>query len=460
MTKTIAGSALLLAILFELVIYGEHPGIGFLIFWLASVVATLFLLRNAERLRPDRLWMFLPSLLVAFSLFRYDAFILRVWGSALCLLFLAWAMAWNLLSEWHPDVLSRLFPTGTYSPVKLGSNAKESLRVECHWESEKVVQVLRGMILATGLLMVFGTLLANADAVFGAKLESLFNGLGLLSPAPGVRILFWLALAGGAIRLWLLAPPCEAAPTRSAFQPTELFIALGSLNGLLTAFLLMHGAYLFGDASLVEALGLSYAQYARRGFFELTLCIGLLLPLVLIAYRAAEVRNEPRLRYLGGGLILSAIGLAVSAIKRMFLYIDAYGLSVERFYAAVGIFVAMGVLMWAAYCCFQPRPIPWLLARQKVTVIILLSLLALVNVDAIVARSHLRLVEQGKMGLDAGYLSNHLSADALPVLKEFREKLPQHGSELILIHQRIAERCGNNQGPSFNISRFEISRSR
>jgi hypothetical protein len=455
MTKTIATSALILAVLFELVIYGEHPGIGFLLFWLASVGTTLFLLHNAERLRSDRLWMFLPSLLVAFSIFRYDAFVVRFWGSALCLLFLAWAMAWNLLSEWRPNVLSRLFPTGTCNPAKLTVNAKESLRVECRWENEKVIQVLRGIILAVALLAVFGTLLANADAVFGAKLEALFDSLAFLSPAPGVRTLLWLALLGGAIRLWILAPPSETAPTRSAFQPTELFIALGSLNGLLVAFLLMHGRYLFGDASLVESLGFSYAYYARRGFFELTLCIGLLLPLVLVAYRAAEARNEPRLRYLGGGLILSAIGLAVSAVKRMFLYIDVYGLSVERFYAATGIFVAMSVLMWAAYCCFQPRPIPWLLARQKVTVIAALSLLALINVDAMVARSHLRLVEQDQMSLDSRYLSYHLSADAIPVINEFREKLPQHGPELEQIREQIAQRSGSHEGVSFNISRFE-----
>ena len=455
MTKTIATTALFLAILFELVIYGEHPGIGFLFFWAACLGGTLILLKSAERLQPGRLWMFLPSLLMAFSIFRYDALVVRVWGSALCLLFLAWAMAWNLLSEWRPDVLSRLFPTGSYNPAKLAGHARESLRVECSLEGERIVQILRGIILATGLLLVFGTLLAQADAIFSAKLAALFDNLAFLSPAPGIRIAFWLGLIGGAVRLWLLAPPCEAAPARSFFQPTELFIALGSLNALLVTFLLMHGQYLFGDAGLVESLGFSYATYARRGFFELTLCIALLLPLVLVAYRAAEVNKEPRLRYLGGGLILSAIGLAVSAVKRMFLYIDAYGLSVERFYAAAGIFVALTVLMWAAYCCFQPKPIAWLLARQKVTVIVLLSLLSLMNVDALVARSHLQLVERGTMSLDFSYMAYELSADALPVVREFIPRLPDQRAELSEMEQLLKERAGSREGVSFNISRLQ-----
>lgn len=455
MTKAIAATALILAVLFELIIYGENPGIGFLFFWGACFAATGVLLSRAERLRTDRLWMFLPSLLMAFSIFRYDALVVRVWGSALCLLFVAWAMAWNLIAEWRPNVLSRLFPGGTWNPVRLLSNARDSLRIECTLEGEQVAQILRGLILAGGLLAVFGTLLASADAVFGSALQGLFDELAFLSPQPGVRILFWVVLAGGALRLWLLAPPSEAPLARSNFQPTELYIALGSLNALLAVFLLMHGRYLFGDAGLVESLGLSYADYARRGFFELSLCIGLLLPLVLTAYRSAEVNREPRLRLLGGSLILCAGGLAISALKRMSLYIGAYGLSVERLYAAAGIFVAMTVLMWAAYCCYRPRPIAWLLARQKVTVILLLSLLSLLNTDALVARSHLRLVEQGKMGLDAWYLSHHLSTDALPVIREFLPKLPHLEFELNGVADHIKGRAGSARGTSFNISRSE-----
>lgn len=455
MTKAIATSALLLALLFEFVIFGEHPGLGYLVFWGASLGATVILLKSAERLRPDRLWMFLPSLLMSYSILRYDAFVVRVWGTTLCLAFLAWAVAWNLIAEWRPNVLSRFFPVGTLNPTKLGSNAREGLRVECNLEGEKLVQVLRGAILATILLAIFGTLLASADAVFGAKVQAFYDNLAFLSPYPGLRIALWLFIAAGVLRLWVLAPPAEASLARSFFQPTELYIALGSLNALLATFLLMHGRYLFGDRSLVEALGFSYATYARRGFFELSICIALLLPLVLVAYRAAEVNKESRLRYLGGGLILGAVGLAVSAVKRMFLYIDVYGLSVERFYAAAGIFVALGVLAWAAFCCFQERPIAWLLQRQKLTVISLLALLSLVNVDAIVAESHLRLVERGQMDLDSNYLAIHLSSDAIAVLQTYQRKLPQEATLLQETIDWIEDHRGPTEGMSFNFSRYE-----
>jgi Domain of unknown function (DUF4153) len=458
MSKNLAIVALLLAVLFELTIFAEVPGLGFLLFWVAAVAGTVVLLRSAERFRADRLWMFLPSLLLAFSIFRFDGTVLRVWGSAVFVVFLAWAIAWNLVVQWTSESLASLFPTATWNPVRVAGHAQESLRVECRWEKETGLQVFRGLLFAVVLLLVFGTLLGQADAVFGSKLEELSNSFHEIAPAPFVRTGIWLGLLAGCLRLWILAKKVEAPATKSRFSPTELFISLGSLNILLATFLLVQVRYLFGDSTLVESLGFSHAEYARRGFFELTLCIGLILPLVLLAYRSAEVNRDQRLRWLGGGLILSAFGLAASALKRMFLYIDVYGLSVERFYAAAGILVAMTILGWAAFCCLKPQPVSWLVSRQKITVIFLLGLLSLVNVEALVVRSHLMLVQQGTRALDSYYLSG-LGADTLPIVFEFEQSSTgETQQELTQVRQDIIDSMGSSRGFSFNISRSEARR--
>ena len=91
MSKNITFSALLLAFLFEALIFAETPGIGYPVFWLAVFSITLVLLKSAERLKFDRVWMFLPSLFMSFAVFRYDADVVRIWGAGLGLLFLAWA---------------------------------------------------------------------------------------------------------------------------------------------------------------------------------------------------------------------------------------------------------------------------------------------------------------------------------------------------------------------------------
>lgn len=457
MTKRIALVALILAPLFETLVFNEVPGIGHLVFWMVSVLATTFLLQSAERESLPRLWMFLPSLLLAFSVFRFDAAAVRYYGATLCVLTLIWAVAWNLVSEWKPGVLALLFPRDTWSPSKVLSNSQESLKIECQMEKDSVHQVLRGVIFATALLLVFGTLLAQADAVFGAKLASLQEVFGHISPAPVLRVALWLGLAAGCLKVWLMTNAVKLPQAKTDFSSTELLIALGSLNLLLATFLAVQLRYLFGDSSLVEALGISHAHYARKGFFELSLCIALILPLVLLAYRASEAQKDARLRYLGGGLIACAAGLAVSALKRMLLYIEVYGLSVERFYAAAGILVAMTILAWAAYACCSPKPISWLMERQKVTVIFCLAFLSLVNVDYLVARSHLELVRNGVRTLDSRYISS-LSTDALPALTEFRSKQSINSEELAEIQERIKGKAGSTAGHSFNISRSRAER--
>ena len=457
MSKNIAGVAILLALLFGTTVFAETPGLGFLIFWLAAFGGTLFILHSAERLKTSRLPLFLPSLLLAFSVFRFDAEVVRFWGGICCVGFLAWAVAWNLVSDWKTGSLANFLPSGSWNPVALGQHAKCSLKVEYDWDKEKVLQVSRGLFLGAFLLLIFGTLLSQADAVFGAKLKSLTNLFEWFAPAPVIRTAFWMFCFAGGIRLWLLSKAAEAPKTRSFFGPTELYIALGSLNALLVSFLAVQVRYLFGSSELVEAIGMSHATYARRGFFELSVCIGLILPLVLIAYRSAEVNKNSNLRVLGGGLILSAGGLAVSALKRMFLYISVYGLSVERFYAAAGIVVAMSILAWAAYACLNPQPVSWLLTRQKLTVIGLLSLLSLINVEALVTRSHLQLVESGIREIDTYYLKT-LSADALPVMKEFEERLSGEQRKLLSHSRRfIVSRTHNETGASFNISRQQAA---
>lgn len=462
MTQKIPLVALLMGLAFEVWVYGVVPGIGYLLLWSTGLTATLYLLNKAER-RPRSLWMFLPSFMLTTSLFLYDAEVVRFWSTTLGLATLAWAVAWNLVPEREQEALARLFPQSTFHPGRWGQSVGLTWQNNVRWEpehSKALGRTLRGLALAAPLLLVFGALLSSADAVFARGLESLFQSSTNLSLASPMRVLLWLVIFSGWLRLWLMSPKQEAPQTRSWFGFTELMIALGSLNAMLMGFLLIQIRYLFGDSSAVEALGLTYAQYARKGFFELSICIALILPLVLTAYRAAETRSDARLRYLGGGLILSAGGLAVTAFQRMLMYIEVFGLSVERFYAASGILVALTVLAWAAWGCLSPRPVAWLLTRQTVTVLLLLGCLSLFNAEARIASFNLERRVSGQHTLDFGYLAT-LSSDTLPVLEKYYPRLsPQDQEQLVSAYAAIAMERGSSRGASWNLSRSRETATR
>ena len=65
---------------------------------------------------------------------------------------------------------------------------------------------------------------------------------------------------------------------------SEIGPVLVAVDFLFLGFLLVQVRYLPGRSELVGALtGLSYAEYARRGFFELVTVAALILPLLLVA---------------------------------------------------------------------------------------------------------------------------------------------------------------------------------
>ena len=70
----------------------------------------------------------------------------------------------------------------------------------------------------------------------------------------------------------------------------ESSILLGSVNVLFFIFIFVQLTYLFGGESNISVQGFSYAQYARRGFFELiaVAIVSLLLLLTTEKYIAKK----------------------------------------------------------------------------------------------------------------------------------------------------------------------------
>jgi len=62
-------------------------------------------------------------------------------------------------------------------------------------------------------------------------------------------------------------------------------VLLGLLDLLFTAFVVVQVRYFFGGSALVHATtGLTYAEYARSGFFALLAVAALVLPFLLMAH--------------------------------------------------------------------------------------------------------------------------------------------------------------------------------
>lgn len=300
------------------------------------------------------------------------------------------------------------------------------------------------------LLATFGALFTSADAAFAQIAENvLLPDVGFeLLPA---RMFVALVIAVGAGGLILTArrPRDEDAPGdegRWRLATTlEWAVPVLALDVLFAAFVAVQLTVLFGGHDhVLETTGLTYAQYARAGFFQLVWIAALVLGVVALVVRLAPPGGERLREILLGVLCLLTLVVLASALRRMNLYEDAYGLTRIRIsvFAVVwwlaGIFVA--VMLAGAF-----RRSAWL--PRSVAGLSIAGLLAfnLANPDARIARSAVERFERTGE-IDAYYVST-LSADALPVLME----LPSGGPRCAAA--RIRTRTERGPWSSFNLSR-------
>ena len=313
-------------------------------------------------------------------------------------------------------------------------------------DRERAKSVGRGMAIATPLLLVFGVLLANADPIFSRMLVPsievdvvdlwqrflLFGGFAVFGGG------MFSALAGKTT-LPTTKPPLS---DKAILGATEFNIVFASLSLLFLAFLGVQARYLFGGSDVVLATeGLTYAQYARRGFFELVISAALAIPTVLGMLSLVRVKgpNENRwVQGLGVGFLSLVGALLFSAAMRMGLYVDVYGLTELRFYtiAAMG-WLGSAVLILGALVLTkrQGRAGTWLVATAMGSVF----LTTLTNPDRVIAMVNLSRPAE-TMTVDTDYLLTLGSGVVEPLFAASENELDGEGQEL---RRRLTERYGN-----------------
>ncbi len=287
--------------------------------------------------------------------------------------------------------------------------------------------LVRGVAMALPPLLVLVALLSSADPVFAGLLQRLVSfGLEpLLGHLAFAALMAWFA--SGYLRAALVPDPAteHLRLPRPSLSPAEPAIALALLALLFLAFLAVQARYLFGGADVVALTdGLGYAEYARRGFFELVAAIAFVVPLLLLADWAADDgggRARRALRAVSLVLVGLLAGVMVSAVFRMHLYQQAYGLTEARVYACTILLWLAGVLAWLAATVLRGRRRGFVSGAIAGALACLVGLHAL-NPEALVARVNRSRAVAG-LEYDGAYLRT-LGADAVPALLAARDGLP------------------------------------
>ncbi|MET7369716.1 DUF4153 domain-containing protein [Streptomyces sp. NPDC005566] len=285
---------------------------------------------------------------------------------------------------------------------------------------------VRSAVVAVVLLIVFGALFASADAAFADLLGNLLPDLSL-GDAPWRVFLFVLGLVGA-----LAAAHTAAAPVRwdgitvrpgPARGRVEWALPLIVLNLLFAAFIALQLAVLLGGYDKVlEETGLKPAQYARQGFWQLLWATVLTLIVIALALRwAPRGRSGDRTLVRGvlGALCVLTLVVVASALRRMDLYVDSFGLTRLRIsVAAVELWLGVVLVLILAAGVFGARLLPRAIAVSAAAGVLAFGL---ISPDGLIAEHSVQRYDDNK-NIDIDYLAG-LSADAVPALDKLPEPL-------------------------------------
>lgn len=305
----------------------------------------------------------------------------------------------------------------------------------------QVWRVARAGLVALPLLAVVVALLASGDAVFARLL------VPDLTPGPLVGHVVLVGLFSLTILGTIAAAGVDTDDDvrTGTFGAVEILTMLILAAGVLGLFVVSQLIALTATGErLLASSGLTPAEYARSGFFQLCWATAVLVAFLGLvrALAAPGVMAQTAVRLLAGWVPVLAVGLVAVCLRRMALYDRAFGLTMLRL-SVVAVALWLGVLL-VLIAIRNLRPSSdsnWVLGASGAAAVALILAINVLDPEAFVVRHNLDRAADGAE-LDVSYLTQ-LSDDALPSIAAALEDSVESPAVAQL---RVALRCDIRRG--------------
>ncbi len=465
-----------LGIAFDVLFYGKLPGVSLLLFVSIILAATWYLAKGFKRqINKSALVLMMPVVFFALMVGIRASPMLAFFNIVLVLYLLLLIVQ----STNRPELPFTSYSIGKYFinpgwlPLRFLRETFRTVRgliADRAWLPKVAyAPYLRGAALSLPFLILFFLLLSSADLVFQKYVGSLFDFDLSLDGQLVFRIiliLFVISLFIGAYALMFMRQPISDprfSLRKNNLGVTEANIMLGSVGALFLIFVLIQTATFFGGESYVASAGVTYAEYARKGFFQLIAVAVISMALVWavkesVQHKAAE--QVRRFKWLSGLLIAEVMIIMVSAHLRLSLYEETYGFTILRLLSHMFIIWLALTFISLFVCIIREEKDSRFAFRLFISAIAFFALLNIINPDATIARQNIHRLEQtGK--LDVRHLSN-LSEDAMPVTAQLLDHpdTTLQNSVASSLHPYLSgvENKQNDHWQSFNLARHDAEK--
>ena len=329
--------------------------------------------------------------------------------------------------------------------------------------AKTIKHILIGLVIGIPLLLVITGLLMSADAVFQEVMLRLPEFILQFNFIEGIFrvivVVFLTFLFFGIFQVLHRSSKLEERLNQEKknihWDSVIAITILVMLNAMYVLFAAIQFTYFFSDG-LQD--GFTYAEYARRGFFELLFVTVINWTLLICFLKLVkDERNSIKmtLKIMYSLLIIVSGVILLSAYQRLSLYQAAYGFTLDRILADGFMIFLMVVFAYTFIRVWIERLS--LLHFYLIAGVAFYTILNAVHVEQIIVDHNLeRYEETGK--IDVHYL-NSLSYTGLEGLIELYEKEPAFPElENILKHRKAQiELLEQDTWPSFNFTRETVT---
>ncbi len=284
----------------------------------------------------------------------------------------------------------------------------------------RIGHVFSGIALAIPVLLIVVPLLISSDAAF----ESIFKDISLSKIFEIVITL----LCGGLYflsvfsRLFMVKNAEVKPAAKSSFKgitAISVYSFLVAVSSAYVLYLFSQLAYFFNAFAGLLPKDFTMAEYARRGFFEMSAVCGINLLIILLTTvlcrKEGNILPKP-LKALNGFLCCFSLLLIITAISKMVLYIDRFGMTRLRIYTSL-FMVFLGLVFVTVILKLFIRKLPYM-KIILITACSVLLLSCLFDADRIIANYNVNAYLNDKLqNVDVSTLEDLDSSAIDPLLK-------------------------------------------
>lgn len=413
--KAAAWVALVLCIGAARLLTVPEPGIGIFIFALGIYGATAaFVFKRGVPGAKSAVIPTLALVLAAGCFFTTVPVLRALTVLALCIMYVYWVFcALSGSEEGFPGELAffELLKGAFVLPLpSMGTLWPALLQKRRGKNSRTVAWILAGVALAAVPTAVIVALLSY-DSAFTGLLEKI-TGLDVLRNlfsniycvflgVPLAMYVFGLLYAGeNRLRSGMLSPETSRRAVRAMrFAPSPLVAAAltPALAVYVIFFISQWDNYVFAFTGL-KPENVSFADYARNGFFELcaVAAINALMVLAATLFMKRAKEKAPLLRIYCGVYSVFTLVLIATALSKMALYIGEYGLT--RLRLLTSCFMVMLALCFGALLLAQFLRRIRLVGVFAAAAVLTLGAVSFTNVDGSIARYNTEAYLSGNLG--------------------------------------------------------------